>query len=333
MKSNKLRHINADCIGFTRHVVNGKFQYWDIDQQPLKSSDDLARITLLKIPPAWSQVWICSFPNGHIQATGKDAKGRKQYIYHKQWQTARGKEKYENMIEFGLSLPTIRQRVNLALAKPGLSREKVLATIIYLLEHTMIRIGNDAYAKKNKSFGLTTLRNRHVAIEGSEVKFHFRGKSGIEHELSLNDRRLAKIILKIKELPGQDLFQYLDEDGNRHAIGSSDVNEYLKEISGQDFTAKDFRTWAGTLHTLNALAPFSTETEAKKNLVQAIAIAAKKLGNTPAICKKSYVHPTIIETYLAGKILDILSTDKGDDKERLDQVEKYMLKLLRGKSL
>jgi len=257
------------------------------------------------IPPAWADVWICKQPLGHLQATGRDARGRKQYRYHPRWRTHRDDAKYERMLSFGKALPSVRSAVDEALRKPGLPREKVLATIVYLLEATLMRIGNEEYARENKSFGLTTLRDRHVRLDGSKVQFRFRGKSGVHHALEVQDRRLANIIRKIRDLPGQELFQYEDDDGNPHAIGSADVNDYLHAITGADYTAKDFRTWAGTVLAAVALKEYEkydSEAQAKKNVVQAIESVSKKLGNTPTICRKCYVHPAVLESYLDGSL-------------------------------
>ncbi len=332
----KLRYVNDGQPGFSRKRHGAKFRYLNIDGKPLKDPAHLARIKSLAIPPAWEDVWICQHTNGHLQATGRDSRGRKQYRYHQQWREVRDEMKYDHLAEFGLHLPLIRKVVDKELARPGISRTKVLATIVYLLESTMIRIGNDAYAKNNQSFGLTTLRNRHVQVNGSQIEFHFRGKSGIEHQIQLRDSRLARIIKRIKDLPGYELFQYMDSDGLRHAIDSSDVNEYLKEITGRDYTAKDFRTWSGTVHTtlaLRSLQQFTTVAEAKKNITQAIEAAAKKLGNTPAICRKCYVHPLIIENYMAGKMTDITenANDMEDENRALAFIERYILDMLQGK--
>jgi DNA topoisomerase I len=327
----KLRYIQDDAPGYSRQTHRGKFRYLDQHGQVLKAEKDISRIIALRIPPAWEAVWICTRANGHLQATGRDAKGRKQYLYHAEWRKQREAKKYEHMIDFGLQLPGIRAHIARDLATPGLGKEKVLAMLIYLLENTLIRIGNDEYAKTNKSFGLTTLRNRHVEIQGSEIQFHFRGKSGVEHSLSLRDRRLARLIRNMRELPGQTLFQYVDEQGERHAIGSAEVNEYLQQITNGDFTAKDFRTWFGSLHTLMALSelePYSSVTEAKKNIVAAICVAASKLGNTPAICRNSYVHPWILECYLAGVAFSQPVQDADYNETELSAAEQSMLCLL-----
>ena len=254
-------------------------------------------------------MWICPQPNGHLQATGRDARGRKQYRYHPKWRATRDEVKYERMLKFGQALPAIRAEVDRALGLPGLPREKVLATIVYLLEATMMRIGNEEYARANKSFGLTTLRTRHVRIDGSEVQFRFRGKSGVYHAVKVDDKRLARIISRIRDLPGQELFHYVDDDGNTHNVGSSDVNEYLHEITGEEYTAKDFRTWSGTVLAALALQEFEkfdSEAQAKKNIVRAIESVAERLGNTPSVCRKCYVHPGVLDAYRDGTVLEVL---------------------------
>lgn len=278
-------------------------------------------------------MWICPHPQGHLQATGRDAKGRKQYLYHAAWRLQRENKKYAHMVAFGQQLPSIRQQVDRDLKTSGMGKQKVLAMMIRLLENTLIRIGNDAYARTNKSFGLTTLRNRHVAIENNDVEFHFRGKSGVEHRVQLHDPRLARMMRQLRELPGQALFQYVDSEGLQHAIGSTDVNDYLRQLSGDDYTAKDFRTWFGSLHTLVALSTFPpchSEAEAKKNIVTAIRLAASRLGNTPAICRHSYVHPSIIDSYLAvnGCKWMPLMQATNNDWPALSMAEQSMLELL-----
>ena len=308
-KSAGLRYVNDGSPGITRERDGDAFRYRTPNGELIDDEETLARIKKLAIPPAWTDVWICKLANGHLQATGRDAKGRKQYRYHARWRSSRDEVKYERMISFGKALPDIRRRVDQALRLPGLPREKVLATIVQLLQATMMRIGNEEYARTNKSFGLTTLRTRHVNVEGKAVQFRFRGKSGVFHDVTVEDSRLARIIGRIRELPGQELFQYLDDDGERHAIGSADVNDYLREISGEDYTAKDFRTWSGTVLAALALREFEkfdSETQAKKNIVRAIESVAERLGNTPSICRKCYVHPVVIESYLDGTILEAL---------------------------
>ncbi len=308
-KSAGLRYVNDGAPGIAREPDGAAFRYRAADGAPITDESTLARIKTLAIPPAWTEVWICKFANGHLQATGRDAKGRKQYRYHARWRAVRDDVKYERMLSFGKALPDIRRRVDEALSVPGLPREKVLATVVYLLQATMMRIGNEEYARTNKSFGLTTLRARHVRIDGKAVQFRFRGKSGVFHDVTVEDKRLARIIARIRELPGQDLFQYIDDEGEPHAIGSADVNDYLREISGEDYTAKDFRTWSGTVLAalaLNEFEKFDSETQAKKNIVRAIESVAERLGNTPSICRKCYVHPAVIEAYLDGTILEAL---------------------------
>jgi DNA topoisomerase-1 len=277
----------------------------DPSGKPVRDADDLSRIRSLVIPPAWTDVWICPHPRGHLQATGRDARGRKQYRYHPRWRHERDSTKYERMAAFGRALPVIRRRTDADLRRAGLPRDKVLAAVVRLLERTFIRIGNDEYARTNRSFGLTTMRNGHVKVSGSTVRFIFRGKSGVEHELALDDRRLAKIVKQCRDLPGQELFQYRDADGALVDVGSSDVNAYLKAITGQDFTSKDFRTWAGTVlaaQLLGDLDEAESEAQAKRNMVAAIDQVAGQLGNTRAVCRKSYVHPAVIDAYLDGSL-------------------------------
>ncbi|MGZ3183520.1 MAG: DNA topoisomerase IB [Telluria sp.] len=302
-----LRYVSDEQAGIRREPGRKGFRYTMPDGSEVTDEDTLARIKALAIPPAWTDVWICKSPNGHLQATGRDARGRKQYRYHARWRRVRDEVKYERMLSFGRALPLIRQEVDRALRLPGLPREKVLATIVYLLQATMMRIGNEEYARENGSFGLTTLRNRHVRIDGSEVEFRFRGKSGVFHSVKLADRRLARIIQRTRELPGQDLFQYVDDDGEPHAIGSADVNDYLRDITGEDYTAKDFRTWAGTVLAALALQEYEqvdSQAQAKKNIVRAIEHVAEKLGNTPSVCRKCYVHPAVLDAYLDGVMLE-----------------------------
>ena len=306
-KAAGLRYVNDTKPGIRRDGT----KFYDASGAAVTDAATLARIKALVIPPAWIDVWICPQANGHLQATGRDAKGRKQYRYHAKWRTVRDDVKYERMLNFGKALPAIRAEVDRALKLPGLPREKVLATIVYLLEATMMRIGNGEYARTNKSFGLTTLHNRHVKVDGNDIAFHFRGKSGVFHDIALHDRRLAKIIARTRELPGQELFQYIDKEGERHSVDSSDVNDYLRTITGEEYTAKDFRTWSGTVLAALALQEFEkfdSETQAKKNIVRAIESVAAKLGNTPSICRKCYVHPAVLEAYLEGSVLEALRT-------------------------
>ena len=306
----QLRHVSDDAPGITRHKARHGFDYRDIHGKLIADMATLGRIKSLAIPPAWTDVWICPTPNGHIQATGRDARGRKQYRYHPRWRQTRDETKYGRMLVFSRALPHIRARVEADLRRHGLPREKVLATIVRLLELTLIRIGNSEYSKSNHSFGLTTLRNRHAVVEGNRIRLSFRGKSGVQHEGSLTDRRLSRIVKNCRDLPGYELFQYLDEDGNRHTVDSADVNDYLREASGEDITAKDFRTWAGTHLAAMALREFSGlsgETAAKSAIVRAVEEVAKHLGNTAAVCRKCYIHPAIFDGYLDGTLLRTLA--------------------------
>ena len=302
-----LRYVSNEQPGYTRKHKGDGFEYFDTEGKPIKDEQRILRINRLAIPPAYKDVWICPTPNGHIQATGRDDRGRKQYRYHERWREVRDENKYERIIVFGQALPKIRRRLNKDLALPGLPRNKVLATVVQLLERTFIRVGNEEYARENKSFGLTTMRNRHVDVDGSNVRFSFRGKSGVNHEVDVDDRRVAKIVKKLQDLPGQELFQYVDKEGEKHSVTSEDVNDYLREITGQDFTAKDFRTWAGTVlgaMALQAQDAFENKTQAKKNVKDAISAVAKILGNTPAVCRKCYVHPAVLETDLDGDLIE-----------------------------
>lgn len=334
-KAAGLRYVHDHRPGITRERVGDSLRYRDASGAPIDDEPTLARIKSLAIPPAWTDVWICPQPNGHLQATGRDAKGRKQYRYHPKWRTVRDDSKYERMLNFGKALPAIRREVDRALSLPGLPREKVLATIVYLLEATMMRIGNEEYARTNQSFGLTTLRSRHVRIDGSDVEFRFRGKSGVHHQVKVHDRRLARIIQRTRDLPGQELFHYVDDDGTTHTVGSHDVNEYLRTITGEDYTAKDFRTWSGTLLAALALQEFEkfdSHAQAKKNIVRAIETVAEKLGNTPSICRKCYVHPAVLEAYLDGTILEALRAraeqELVDDLHALQPEEAAVLAML-----
>lgn len=302
-----LRYVSDDQPGYSRKKKGDDFDYFDTAGKKITDENRLLRIRRLAIPPAYTDVWICPTANGHIQATGRDARGRKQYRYHERWREVRDENKYERMVVFGKALPKIRRRIKRDMKQRGMPREKVLATVVQLLERTFIRIGNEEYAKENKSFGLTTMRNRHVDVRGEKLKFRFRGKSGVEHEVDVTDRRLAKIICQLQELPGQEVFRYVNGDGEVRTITSQDVNDYLRDITGKDFTAKDFRTWAGTVlaaMALNAQEPFENKTQAKKNVKDAISAVAKILGNTPTVCRKCYVHPAVLENYLDGAMID-----------------------------
>jgi DNA topoisomerase I len=301
-----LRYVTASSAGIARQGDKAGFVYLRPDGTKVTDEKDLERIRKLAIPPAWTDVWICPHANGHLQATGRDARGRKQYRYHPRWRAVRDETKYSRTIAFAQALPDLRRKVDEDLRLPGLPRRRVLAAVVRLLETTFIRIGNQEYAKQNGSFGLTTMRDRHVAIEGSTVRFSFKGKSGKRHAVGVADRRLAAIVKRCRDLPGYELFQYLDEDGMQQVIDSADVNDYLREITGQDFTAKDFRTWAGTLLAALALEEFEgfdSQAQHKKNVVRAIEDVARQLGNTPAICRKCYVHPAVLEAYAEGVTL------------------------------
>lgn len=333
-KNAGLRHVSDRTAGITRRMTAKGPVYKNPDGMAVKDKTTLQRIRQLVIPPAWTDVWICPTANGHLQATGRDARGRKQYKYHTGWRTTRDETKYTRMIPFGEALPALRKRVSADLALAGLSRRKVLATVVRLLEKTLVRVGNEEYARTNGSFGLTTMRDKHVAVQGDTLQFEFRGKSGRFHRIKVSDRRLARIVGKCRDLPGYELFQYLDEDQTRQVIDSSDINAYLREITEQDFTAKDFRTWAGTVQAAMLLAkcgPAPSVTKGKRNVVRAIEEVSQQLGNTPAICRKCYIHPMIIECYLENGLPCSLATPARDSaaaKDELDSAERAVLNLL-----
>jgi DNA topoisomerase-1 len=330
-----LQYVGDNRPGYTRRASNGEFEYLDTEGNKIRDEQRLLRIKRLVIPPAWTEVWICPSPNGHIQATGRDARRRKQYRYHERWRESRDENKFDRLTQFAKALPNIRRRVAQDLRLADLPRRKVLATIVRLLERTFIRIGNEEYARVNKSFGLTTLKNRHVSVKGAQVRFRFRGKSGRQHEVDLTDRRMAKVIAKCQDLPGQDLFQYLDEDGKVQNVTSQDVNDYLRETAGADFTAKDFRTWGGTVLAAIALSrqeEFQTKKEAKSNIKTAICAVADLLGNTPAVCRKCYVHPDIVEAYLKRtRIAGLNGEGKALKQPHLRTAERAVLKFLRAR--
>jgi DNA topoisomerase-1 len=325
-----LRYVSDDRPGIRRVRRRAGFSYLGLDGKPLANARELARIRKLAIPPAYTDVWICTDPLGHLQATGRDARGRKQYRYHPRWREVRDETKFDRMVAFARALPAIRKAVASDLARPGLPREKVLATVISLLESTMIRVGNEEYAKQNESYGLTTLQDDHVRISGDTLRFSFRGKSGREHTVSVRDKKLARIVRQVRDLPGQELFHYIDDDGASAAISSQDVNAYLREIANDDFTAKDFRTWEGTLACALALASERVElkSEGQARVVAAIKAVSERLGNTPAVCKKSYIHPGVIEEFLAKGALELVerkprpalargSAELGQDESRV----------------
>jgi DNA topoisomerase-1 len=333
-----LRYVSDNRAGIRRKKSGKGFTYMRPDGTKLSDSHVVRRIRSVAIPPAWTDVWICPFADGHFQATGRDAKGRKQYRYHPLFREVRESTKYEHVVAFANALPTIRAKVRQHMALRGLPREKVLATVVHLLETTLIRVGNDDYAKQNKSYGLTTLKNRHVAVEGSEVRFRFTGKSGKQWSLKVKDRRVAKIIKACQELPGQELLQYLDEDGKQQDVTSADVNAYLKEITGQDITAKDFRTWAGTVLAalaLKELESFDTAAQAKRHLRAVLERVAARLGNTPTICRKCYVHPEVLDSYLDGSlVLEIkfeVESELRDELAGLQPEEAAVLAMLRAR--
>jgi DNA topoisomerase I len=334
-RSARLRYVSDADRGFARRRRGKSFTYLRADGEPLRNPTALARIRALAIPPAWKDVWICPTPDGHLQATGRDARRRKQYRYHPRWREAQDENKYQRIIAFARTLPKIRRAVARHLRKRGLPREKVLAAAVKLLETTLIRVGNDEYARDNQSFGLTTMHDKHVKLRGAKIRFDFRGKHGVEHDIDLTDRRLAAIVHACRELPGHELFQYVDETGAVRDVGSSDVNDYVRQISGENFTAKDFRTWAGTALAAQALQEFhdfDSKAAAKRNITQAIERVAERLGNTQAICRKCYVHPAVIEAYMDRSL--VKSLKRQTEKElrgtlhRLSSEEAAVLALL-----
>jgi DNA topoisomerase I len=335
-----LRYVSDTSPGIRRKRSGTGFTYVGQDGKRIADQKTVERIRKLAIPPAYTDVWICPSPNGHLQATGRDARGRKQYRYHPRWREVRDETKFGRMVAFSEVLPKIRAQVDADLARSGLPRERVLATVVRLLECTNIRVGNDEYARANGSYGLTTLRDKHVEVSGGSVRFSFKGKSGKAHEVELSDRRLARIVQRCRDVPGEELFQYLDDDGNRQTIGSGDVNDYLREISGQEFTAKDFRTWAGTMLAVRALrdlGPMDTEREAKSAIVRAVDQVAEQLNNTRAVCRKYYIHPTVLETYLAGTMLSGLGNGTrlaaaAATGSALNAEEKALVRLLNGRN-
>lgn len=304
-----LRYVTDAKPGLARRGTAKAFTYVDAHGKPVREKETLGRIKRLVIPPAWTEVWISPLANGHLQATGKDARGRKQYRYHPDWRLVRDESKYGRVMAFGRALPALRRRVEKDLQQPGLPRAKVLATVVKLLETTLIRVGNEEYARTNHSYGLTTMRRQHATVKGSDITFAFKGKSGKRHEISVHDRQLAKIVRQCQELPDQEIFEYEDDEGNLHDVKSQDVNAYLHEVTGEEFTAKDFRTWSGTVLAAIALREFeqvSSQKEAKGNIVRAIESVSKLLGNTPSICRKCYVHPEVLESYLQGATIATL---------------------------
>ena len=303
-KAGGLVYVDDTCPGLTRRLLRGKFAYFDPSGKRIKDECLIARINALAIPPAYENVWICPDETGHIQATARDARGRKQYRYHAQWSAVRDATKYQSLLEFAQALPRIRRRVARDMAQPGLSQEKVVAVVVKLLEATLIRIGTREYARDNKSFGLTTLRRRHTTVTGEKIRFRFKGKSGVAHDVTINDRRVARVIKRCMDISGQQLFHYLDDTGQAHMVDSGHVNAYLREAGGSDFTAKHYRTWFGTVYALSALQqfPWTSATQAKKTIVEVVKTVSGKLGNTPSVCRACYIHPRVMETYLEGTL-------------------------------
>jgi DNA topoisomerase-1 len=300
-----LSYVTDDAPGYRRKRAGSGFSYLDTNGKTLRDKEALFRIRQLAIPPAWEQVWICADPQGHLQATGRDVKGRKQYRYHPDFLAARGSVKYERLVAFAAGLPDLRREVDRLMGERGLTRNKVLATIVHLLDTTFIRIGNDSYARENDSYGLSTLRDKHAQVKGATLKFQFKGKSGKIWNVQVQNRRVARIVRSCQELPGQHLFQYLDENGQQQRVSSTDVNAFLREVTGKDITAKDFRTWAGTVLAaleLHAMEPHTSPTEAKRQAKRALEAVAHRLGNTVTICRKCYVHPSVLDAHLGGKL-------------------------------
>ncbi len=332
----RLRYVSDDAPGITRRRAGKGFSYRDIEGETVRDAKVRERIEKLAIPPAWTDVWICTSPSGHIQATGRDDRERKQYLYHERWREIRDAHKYDRLVTFAAVLPAIRERTDSDLRLRGLPREKVLAGVVRLLEATLIRIGNQEYARVNESFGLTTLRSKHVDLKGSRIDFQFTGKGGKEHQVNITDRRLAQLVKQCLEIPGWEVFRYFDDDGERHLIESNDVNQYLQEISGESLTAKDFRTWGGTLIGARELASQpapASDKEATVTINAAIECIATRLGNTPAICRKCYVHPAIFDAYRDGglqKAFAAASAAGGQaDPHALDPEETAMLGILK----
>ncbi|MFJ1572952.1 hypothetical protein PS623_00247 [Pseudomonas fluorescens] len=299
-----LHYVDDSQPGLSRRRWRDRFIYLDADGERVRDEATLARIAALVIPPAYTDVWICADPQGHLQATGRDARGRKQYRYHAQWREVRDQHKYGRMLAFAQVLPKLRKQLDAHLRSPGLGREKVMALVVSLLDSTLIRVGNRQYMRDNNSYGLTTLNSDHVEVKGSTIRFQFRGKRGVEHNVTLRDRRLAGLVKRCMELPGQTLFQYLDDNGERHSIGSSDINLFLQQLTGADFTAKDYRTWAGSSLALHLLRPLAwePETEAKRQVTAIVRQVAARLGNTPAVCRRCYIHPAVLEHFQLGRL-------------------------------
>ena len=327
-----LRYATDEVPGLRRRRVGKGFRYLTPHGATLRDAAELQRICSLAIPPAWRDVWICPDARGHLQATGRDARGRKQHRYHPRWREVRDDAKFGRILEFAAALPGLRRRAAADLTGSTLSRRKVVAAVVQLLEKTLIRVGNEEYARDNRSYGLTTMRNGHARVSRSTIRFRFRGKSGKFHDIAFNDARLARIVRRCQELPGRELFQYLDDDGQVQDIGSSDVNQYLKEVTGQDFTAKDFRTWLGTVlaaRSLNEMESFTSKTQARRNLLSAIDAVAAVLGNTRTVCRKSYIHPAVVDAYMDRTLEQSLGGQRSaQSPASLSRIETAVLTLL-----
>lgn len=327
----RLRYVSDREPGLCRVRAGRGFAYRTARGRTVRDPEVLARIRALAIPPAWTSVWICASPSGHLQAVGRDARGRKQYRYHARWREWRDENKYARLVVFGRALGRIRRRVARDLAGADLSRERVLATVVRLLETSLIRVGNEEYARQNRSYGLTTLRSRHVQVRGPRLRFEFAGKGGKRHVVDVHDRRVAAIVRRCQDLPGHELFQYVDGSGRRHSVDSADVNAYLREVGGHDFTAKDFRTWGGTLLAMLTLAGSAERPRTRKRLRAAVATVAERLGNTPAICRKCYIHPHVMDGYLEGALARLDAKAGGRSSRVADALrveERSLLRLL-----
>lgn len=322
-----LHYVDDRSPGIGRRILRGKFAYFLPTGERIRDATEISRINKLAIPPAYTDVWICPDPQGHLQATGRDARGRKQYRYHPRWREIRDGTKYERLLAFGAALPRLRASLEQHLALRGLPREKVMALVVQLLESTLIRVGNSRYARENRSYGLTTLRTRHVDVRGAAIRFQFRGKSGVEHQVTLKNQRLARIMRRCMELPGQHLFQYLDEDGLRRPVSSSDVNQFIQDMTGGDFTAKDYRTWAGSTLALEYLRKreWQPDAVARRNLVETVAQVSRQLGNTPAICRQCYIHPDVLQAFASGELAQL---PKARKRKWLSSEEATLLRFL-----
>lgn len=331
LQSEGLRYISDQTPGFFRQKSGKNFTYYDLEGKKITDAKTIERINKLVIPPAWKNVWVSPKANGYLQATGIDEKGRKQYIYHPDWVTLSQQNKFSKMVDFGLSLPKIRSKIRYHLQKDDLSKEKILATVIWLLEHTFIRIGNEEYSKENNSYGLTTLRNKHVDVHGNEVRFTFKGKSGVYHELEVHNPTIAKTIKKCIELPGYELFQFVDDSGERHVVDSSEVNQFLKDTTADDFSAKDFRTWGGTsLSAINfyQIGHAEDEKTLKKNIKETVKKVSDHLGNTVSVCQNYYIHPTVIKTYQDKILIPHFSSHSSSQTPGLTKDEYALIRLL-----